>query len=168
MCMKTDEGNGFMSRGKKLQLLSPMSGEIFALEEVPDEVFSQKMVGDGLAILPEEGLVCAPLAGEIVALFPTGHALGIRSPEGLEVLIHFGVETVALKGEGFTLYVAKGQQVKAGEKLIFADLDYIREHAPSLLSPVVLTNMEKVESWEASAQGAIAMGEDFMSVVLKN
>lgn len=157
-----------MIRKKKIELLSPLTGKLFPLEEVPDQVFSQKMVGDGVAILPQNGLVLAPLAGEVVALFPTGHALGIRSPEGVEVLIHLGVETVALQGEGFTPYVKKGQHVEAGEKLIFADLDYVGAHAPSLLSPIILTNLERVQSWEASTEEILTAGDPLMTVFLKS
>ena len=157
-----------MIRKQKIELVSPLTGKLFPLEEVPDQVFSQKMVGEGIAVFPENGLVLAPLAGEVVALFSTGHALGIRSPQGLEVLIHVGVETVALQGKGFTLYVKKGQHVTAGEKLIFADLDYIGAYAPSLLSPVILTNMEKIESWKAPAGGIITAGDPLMTVFLKS
>ncbi len=157
-----------MIRKQEIKIVSPLTGKLFPLEEVPDQVFSQKMVGEGIAVFPENGLVLAPLAGEVVALFPTGHALGIRSPQGLEVLIHVGVETVALQGKGFTLYVKKGQHVKAGEKLIFADLDYIGAHAPSLLSPVILTNMEKIESWKAPVRGDITAGNPLMTVFLKS
>ncbi len=153
---------------KKIYLLAPMKGSVVSLEEVPDQVFSQKMVGDGLALLPEEGTVCAPLEGEVVALFPTGHALGIRSPEGLEVLIHVGIETVGLHGKGFTLHVRKGDRVRSGDKLITADLDYIQAHAPSLLSPVVFTNMERIQSWEILRKGKINLGEPLLAVVLKN
>ncbi len=152
---------------KSLYLLAPMKGRIVPLEEVPDQVFSQKMVGEGIALLPVEGEVLAPLGGEVVALFPTGHALGIRSPQGLEVLIHVGVETVGLQGKGFTLHVAKGARVEPGEKLITVDLEYVQTHAPSLLTPVILTNMEKVQRWEILREGEVDSGEPLLSVTLQ-
>ena len=152
---------------KSLYLLAPMKGRIVPLEEVPDQVFSQKMVGEGIALLPEEGEVLAPLGGEVVALFPTGHALGIRSPQGLEVLIHVGIETVGLQGKGFTLHVAKGDMVESGERLITADLEYLRAHAPSLLTPMIVTNMEKVQRWEVLREGEVDSGEPLLAITLK-
>jgi len=150
-----------------VHLLAPMKGKVIPLEEVPDQVFSQKMVGDGIALFPEDGEVLAPLGGEVVALFPTGHALGIRSPQGLEVLIHIGIETVGLQGKGFILHVGKGDSVEPGEKLITADLTYIQAHAPSLLTPVIMTNMEKVQHWEIVRKGRVDAGDPLLAVTLK-
>jgi len=104
-------------------LVSPMTGNVVKMEDVPDDMFSQKMLGDGIAIEPAEGTVVAPLDGEIIQFFPTKHAVGIRGNSGLEVLIHIGLETVALNGEGFEGYVQQGDKVRAGDKLISFDLD---------------------------------------------
>ena len=95
----------------------PIEGEIIPLDEIPDPVFSQKMMGDGFGIIPSKGLVVSPVDGEIINVFPTKHAVGIMSKQGYEILIHVGLETVNLKGEGFTLLVKQGDHVLKGQKI---------------------------------------------------
>lgn len=129
--------------GKKesaVQLTAPLNGKVVDITEVPDPVFSQKMMGDGVAIEPTDGNVVAPFDGEVVSIFPTKHAIGLKTKSGLEVLIHIGLETVNLNGEGFESFVNAGDKVKRGDKLIRFDLDYIREHAKSIITPIILTN----------------------------
>ena len=124
-------------------LVSPMTGKLLPIEKVPDEVFSQKMMGDGFAVDPAEGVVVSPVDGEIINLFPTKHAIGIRTPNGRGVLIHIGIDTVKLEGKGFESFVQEGDSVKAGQKLLEFDLDFVKENAPSLISPIVFTNLEE-------------------------
>ncbi|GAA0485943.1 PTS glucose transporter subunit IIA [Salinibacillus aidingensis] len=131
---------------KLVNLMSPISGKIISIEDVPDEMFSQKMMGDGLAIEPSEGIVAAPIVGEIVQFFPTKHAVGIRSDNGLEILIHIGLETVSMKGEGFESFVEQGDRVEAGQKLVTFDLDAVKEKADSIISPIIITNSDMVDS----------------------
>lgn len=127
--------------------ISPMTGKIIPINEVPDPVFADKMMGDGFAIDPTEGVVVSPVNGEIVNLFPTKHAIGIRSESGREILIHIGIDTVQLKGEGFTAKVAQGEHVKAGQELVIFDLGFVKQRAKSMITPIVFTNLqgEKVE-----------------------
>lgn len=125
---------------RNLEVLSPMNGEIIPLGDVPDPVFSQKMMGEGVAILPTNGGVHAPVDGEIVLVSDTKHAIAIRSTEGVEVLIHIGLETVSLKGQGFTVQAAPGDKVSAGQVLIEVDWEYIRENAKSIVTPIIITN----------------------------
>jgi glucose PTS system EIICBA or EIICB component len=101
------------------------------------------MMGDGFAVDPSEGVVVSPVDGEIINLFPTKHAIGIRTPNGREVLIHIGIDTVKLEGKGFESFVQEGDSVKAGQKLLEFDLDFVKENAPSLISPIVFTNLEE-------------------------
>lgn len=110
-------------------LLAPITGKVVEIEDVPDEMFNQKMLGDGIAIEPTEGVAVSPIEGEVVQLFPSKHAVGIRGNSGLEILIHIGLETVSLNGKGFEAHVQQGDKVKAGDKLISFDIDYIRENA---------------------------------------
>lgn len=124
----------------KQSIYAPMTGDIIPIAEVPDPTFSEKMMGDGVAIEPQDGEVRAPVDGEIVQLFPTKHAIGIRSQLGVEVLIHIGLETVGLDGQGFEAHVQQGEYVKKGDLLITIDLKYIRKHAESTISPIVITN----------------------------
>lgn len=122
-------------------IMSPITGEVVPLSEVPDEVFSSKMMGDGVAIIPTTGEVVAPFDGVVKMDFPTKHALGLESSTGIELLIHFGLETVALQGEGFELLVAPGDTITIGQPLMRVNLDYIRDHAKSDVTPIILTNL---------------------------
>jgi glucose-specific phosphotransferase system IIA component len=119
---------------------APMTGSIISLEQVPDPVFSGKMLGDGLAILPSSGDVLAPFDGEVVSLFPTGHAIGLVSDGGIECLIHIGIDTVELNGTGFTAKVKQGDKVKKGQLLIKADLAVIRASGKDVITPIIITN----------------------------
>ncbi|SDY00965.1 glucose-specific PTS transporter subunit IIBC [Thermoactinomyces sp. DSM 45892] len=123
--------------------LSPMTGKVLSLKEVPDPVFADKLMGDGFAIDPIEGVVVSPVDGEVVNLFPSKHAIGIRSLSGREILIHIGIDTVQLKGEGFTAMIAQGDHVKAGQELVTFDLDYVKQHAKSIITPIVFTNLQE-------------------------
>ncbi|MFD2212000.1 PTS glucose transporter subunit IIA [Virgibacillus halophilus] len=122
------------------QILAPLNGEIKALEEVPDPVFSEKMMGEGIAIVPAEGKIVSPIDGEIVQVPDTKHAVGMVGKDGTEILIHIGLETVELKGEGFTPKVQTGDKVTVGQPLMEFDLEYIQEHAKDVITPIVITN----------------------------
>ncbi|QHE51031.1 PTS glucose transporter subunit IIA [Pontibacillus sp. HMF3514] len=150
-------------------LVSPLNGKILELSEVPDPVFSQKMMGDGLAIEPSEGKVVSPVEAEIVQLFPTKHAVGLKTDSGLEVLIHIGLETVSMEGEGFEGHVEVGDKVKPGDDLISFDMDLVNEKAKSTITPVILTNGDDVvESKEVLNTGEATKGEtELLKVNLK-
>lgn len=128
--------------------VAPLTGTVKKIEDVPDPVFSQKMMGDGIAIEPTDGMVVSPVDGEIIQFFHTKHAIGIRSNTGLEILIHVGLETVTMNGEGFTGHVKEGDKVKVGDKLISFDLELIKEKATSTITPIVVTNGDILESLE--------------------
>ena len=128
---------------KIVSIASPVKGKVIKLEEVPDPVFAEKMVGDGFAVEPENGEVFAPVSGE-VTLQPEGyHAIGIKTQEGLEVLVHFGLETVELKGEGFTPHVKVGDMVKKGDKVLSVDIEKIKDKVPSIITPCIVANLEE-------------------------
>ena len=146
---------------------APVSGEVVALEEVPDPVFSEKMMGDGVAIKPTNGEVVSPVIGEIIQVFPTKHAVGIRAENGAEILIHIGLETVSLDGEGFTSYVGEGDQVKQGDKLIRFDMDIIREKAKSTVTPIIITNTDDMSNIEAKTIKEVIAGQDEILQVTK-
>ncbi|SDK03615.1 N-acetylglucosamine-specific PTS transporter subunit IIBC [Sediminibacillus albus] len=120
---------------------APAKGKIIDLTEVPDEVFSQKMMGEGFAIDPADGLFVAPVDGEVINVFPTKHAIGIKAESGHEILVHVGLETVQLGGKGFDVFVSEGERVKKGDKLLQVDLDYVKENAASAISPIIFTNL---------------------------
>jgi len=139
---------------------APLTGEVTPLSEVPDQVFSEKMMGDGIAIKPSQGEVRAPFNGKIQMIFPTKHAIGLVSDSGLELLIHIGLDTVKLNGDGFTLHVEEGQEVKQGDLLINFDLDYIRNHAKSDITPIIVTqgNITNLD-FKQGEHGNISFGD---------
>lgn len=122
---------------KKIKLTSPMTGEIVDITDTSDPVFSGKMVGDGVTIIPTDGDVLAPMDGKIIQMFDTGHALAIES-NGIQVLIHLGLDTVELNGQGFTKIAREGQEVKQGDLLIKVDLEKIKALGKSIESPMVI------------------------------
>ncbi len=134
------------------------------LEEVPDAVFAQRMLGDGLAIDPTSGILHAPCAGELISVAPTGHAVTLRTDIGAELLMHVGIDTVALKGEGFEAQVEAGRRVEAGAPLIRFDLDVVARRAPSLVTPVLVTNGERFEIVRRLLGRSVAQGELLMEL----
>ncbi len=144
---------------RSLILLAPLSGYLVPIERVPDPVFAQKMVGDGIALDPVSQSLVAPCDGEVVMLHPAHHALTLLTTGGIELLMHIGLDTINLKGQGFTPRVKNGDKVRAGAPLIDFDADYIATHAKSLLSMIVVTNPERVASFKAHA-GLVACGQD--------
>ena len=130
--------------GNELILLAPVSGVIYPLERVPDPVFSQKLAGDGISIDPTDNILRAPCPGEILQRHAAGHAVTLKAAGGVEVLMHVGIDTVALKGQGFTSRVQVGDKVETGAPLIEFDLDYVATNAKSLLTEVIISNGELV------------------------
>ena len=148
-----------------LIITSPLRGWATTLDSVPDPVFAQRMMGDGVAIQPLGDTVVAPFDGEVVTLHEAGHAISLRSVEGAEVLIHIGLDTVMLKGEGFTPLVAIGQAVARGDPLIQFDLDAVALSAASLITPVIVTNAEAFSISRRSTDCAIGACEALMTLV---
>ncbi len=146
-----------------LTISAPLSGVVVPLDQVPDPVFSQKMVGDGISVDPIDHILRAPCAGKIIQLHRAAHAVTIRSAEGIEVLMHIGLDTVNLNGEGFALHVQEGDQVDVGDSLIAFEPDYLATHAKSLLTEIILAGGESIVR-RASAGKRIAAGEELLVV----
>jgi PTS system glucose-specific IIA component len=138
---------GFLKR-KVREIKSPVDGEVVALESVEDEVFSQKMAGDGVAVIPVNGNFTAPIDGTISKIFSTNHAYSIKSNKDLEVMVHIGLETVSLNGKGFVRKANEGDIVKAGDTIIEADLNYIREHAKDIITPIIISDESAIKNIE--------------------
>jgi len=130
----------------EVEIYAPLSGEIVNIEDVPDVVFSEKIVGDGIAIRPTGNKIVAPVDGVIGKIFETNHAFSMESKEGVELFVHFGIDTVELKGEGFTRIAHEGQSVKRGDTVIEFDLATLESKAKSVLTPVVISNMDEISS----------------------
>ena len=145
--------------------MSPLTGTAVALEEVPDPVFSQKIIGDGIAIIPQDGKLVSPIDGEVVSVAETLHAYGLRSEDGIEVMVHFGLETVALKGEYFTCHVKQGDKVKAGDLLAEADLKGLEEKQVSLITPVLICGGMENRTMN-TVTGPVSAGRDTVITLL--
>ncbi len=150
------------STKKEMIISSPVKGKVVALSEVPDETFSQEMLGKGIAIIPEEKQFYAPVSGEVSVVFPTGHAIGLIGEEGIELLIHIGLDTVQLNGEGFHVTVKQGQKVKQGDLLVEVDLEKIQEKGYSVITPVLVTNPDQYQTIESLKSGSCDSKEDLL------
>ncbi|WP_338969555.1 PTS glucose transporter subunit IIA [Fusobacterium nucleatum] len=148
-------------------IYSPVNGKVIELKEVPDEAFAQKMVGDGCAIEPDKGVICSPIEGQLMNIFPTNHAIIFETIDGLEMIVHFGIDTVKLDGKGFQKLREPGP-IKVGDEIVKYNLDEIKNGVPSTKSPIIINNMEKVEKIEVLSLGKIVkIGEPIMKVTLK-
>lgn len=140
-------------------LVSPITGEVVALDQVPDEAFASKAVGDGVAVKPTDKTVVSPAAGTIVKIFNTNHAFCLETEKGAEIVVHMGIDTVALSGKGFTRLVEEGAEVTAGQPILEMDLDFLNANARSMISPVVCSNIDDFGGLVVKAQGSVVAGE---------
>lgn len=152
---------------KDVEIKAPVNGKAIALSEVKDEVFAGGALGKGAAIIPEDGKICAPCDGVVSLVYPTGHAIGIQSENGVELLIHIGMDTVTLEGKCFDIKVKQGQQVKAGELLIEADLEGIRSAGLDTTTPIVVTNVDDYVDITAEHMGDIKAGARLLYCISK-
>ena len=148
-------------------IVMPVNGELMDISKVPDPVFAERMTGDGFAVLPHEGLIVSPVYGKVFNVFPSKHAIGIMSDGGKEVLVHIGVNTVKLKGQGFNILVKEGDLVAAGQPIMEVDLSYVKEHAPSIISPIVFSNLPEGVAVKLNKTGVLPSGEGSIVTISK-
>lgn len=149
---------------KTVTIASPITGIAADLSTAPDEAFAQKMMGDGAVVTPEDVIVKAPEDGEVCFVFETKHAIGFQTDSGISLLIHVGIDTVKLNGKGFEIFVENGQKVKKGEPMMKLDLNYLKENAPSVASPVLCTELEENQRVRLLKEGSIQAGEPLFAV----
>ena len=150
-------------KAKKQIVVSPADGDVVALSEVPDEVFSEKMAGDGIAITPRSNTFVAPVSGTVTKIFSTNHAYSITTKTGLEVLVHIGLDTVALNGEGFKRLAKEGDTVSVGKPIVSADLEFILSQGKDIITPIVI-NHEKELLITSDKVRAIREGDNLLEV----
>lgn len=154
------------NKAVEVVVYSPLSGEIVNIEDVPDVVFSEKIVGDGVAIRPTGNKIVAPIDGVIGKIFETNHAFSIESENGVELFVHFGIDTVELKGEGFTRLAEEGQTVKVGDPIIKFELASLEGKAKSVLTPIVISNMDEISNLTKHS-GEVVAGESVVLTLTK-
>lgn len=142
-----------------------MTGKVVKLEDVPDQVFASGAMGKGIAVDPEQGFVLAPASAEVTLVFPTGHAIGLRTENGAEILIHIGMDTVSLDGKGFKTLVKNGDKVEAGQKLVEFDIDLIKAENLPVISPVIITNTADFEDVLTSQEKTVNAGDYLLTTV---
>lgn len=146
----------------KIHVLAPLDGVVVELEKVPDQVFAQKMVGDGVAIDPSGSVAGAPVAGTLLKLFPGGHAFGIATPSGAELIVHIGLDTIELNGKGFKNIATEGQQVQVGTPIVRFERQVIEQLGKVILSPVVSSGSGRIVE---RASGTVRAGLDILFVL---
>ncbi|MGO3049499.1 PTS glucose transporter subunit IIA [Staphylococcus casei] len=144
---------------KDSSIYAPITGEYVKIEDIPDPVFAQKMMGEGFGVNPTEGEVVSPIDGKVDNVFPTKHAIGLKAENGLELLVHIGLDTVQLDGEGFEILVESGDTVNVGDPILRFDLEYIKENAKSVISPIIITNSDNTASISVSEVSSVVKGE---------
>ena len=154
--MAASQKDAVVYKGVTEEVYSVADGQVIELDQVKDPVFAQKMMGDGFAVEPANGNIVSPVSGSVSSIFPTKHALGLVTEAGLEVLVHIGLDTVSLEGKPFTVRVAEGQQVAAGDLLVTADLGAIREAGRETTTVVVFTNGDAIKSVKLEQTGSLA------------
>jgi glucose-specific phosphotransferase system IIA component len=130
-------------RKKKIELAAPVTGELRSISEVPDKIFSSKAMGDGYSVTPTDGAIYSPLDATVDSVFPTKHAIGLKTKSGVEVLLHLGIDTVELNGQGFTTHVSAGDSVTPETKLVDVDLDFLAQQGKATDIMVIFTNLDK-------------------------
>ena len=153
----------------KIKLIAPVSGTTVNLSEVPDAVFSQKIVGDGIAFNPTGNVIVAPCAGIINKIFKTNHAFSMLTDGGIELFVHFGIDTVELKGQGFTRIANEDQRVSVGDHIISFDLDFLSREARSVVTPMIISNMNQVVSMSSEVNNKqVEAGESIVLTIQMN
>ena len=154
----------FKGKEKGNVLYAPCKGKVVPLTEVPDPTFSEKLLGDGFAVIPTEGKVYAPADAEVTMVFDTLHAITLTSSQGAEILIHIGLDTVTLKGAPFTAHVAAGDKVKKGDLLMDVDLDKIKEAGLNTITPVLICNTDDYEKISLQKEGDFLLDEAVLKI----
>lgn len=158
---------GFLKKKEddKIVLASPVKGKAVPLGEVSDPIFSEELLGKGIAVIPTEGKIYAPADGEVTMIFDTLHAVSLTNVEGVEILIHVGIDTVNLKGEGFKSHIKAGDQVKKGDLLLTVDLDVIKNAEYDTITPIIISNSDDYAEVRTLTLGEVDSGDEIISIL---
>lgn len=148
-----------LKRDSVMEIGAAMAGTCVDLKEVPDEAFSQGLLGQGVAVVPTDGKVYAPADGELVVVFPTGHAVAMKTEDGVEILIHVGLDTVTLEGKPFTIHAEQGKNVKKGDLLLEVDLEQIKAKGLNTVTPILISNANEFSAVEGIIGNPVSPGD---------
>ncbi len=143
---------------------APIAGSLVSIKEVSDPTFGEEILGKGVAIIPSDNRIYAPVDGKVATVFPTGHAVAVVGNDGMEILIHVGLDTVKLNGEHFTIHAEEGQEVKKGDLLLEADLEQIKAAGYDIITPIVICNTDEFTEIQPEEPKTVAPGEDIMKL----
>lgn len=155
----------FGKKEGKIQIFAPVEGKLVPLSEVSDPTFAEEILGQGAAVIPSGNQFFSPVDGTLTTVFPTGHAVALTSADGVEVLLHVGLDTVKLNGKHFTIHVEEGQQVKKGDLLLEADLEQIKAEGFDIVTPVVICNTEEFSEIGMARGGNVAVGDVVINII---
>lgn len=156
---------GFLKgKNKEFMIGSPVKGKAVPISEVNDPTFAEEILGRGVALMPEDGKICAPADGELSMVFDTLHAFSMTTKDGVEILVHVGLETVSLKGKGFTAHAKAGDKVQRGDLILTADFDVIKGEGLDTIIPVIICNTDEFKEVEALAGKEVNVGDDVLRV----
>lgn len=155
----------FGSKEERMQVVAPVAGKLVPLSEVSDPTFSDEILGQGAAVIPSENQFFAPVDGTVTTVFPTGHAVALTSADGVEILLHIGLDTVKLNGKHFTIHAEEGQQVKKGDLLLEADLEQIKAEGFDVITPVIVCNTEEFSEIGMARSGQVTAGNVIINII---
>lgn len=150
--------------GDGIRIGSPVAGDLVSIKDVNDPTFSDEILGKGVAVIPADNRICAPVDGTVSTVFPTGHAAAVTSTDGVEILIHVGLDTVKLDGKHFTIHATEGQEVKKGDLLLEADIEQIKAEGYDVITPMVICNSDEFSEIQAHEPGKVAQGDEVMKL----
>lgn len=156
--------NLFTAKDNSIKIGAPVTGKLVSIKEVNDPTFSDEILGKGAAIIPSDNRICSPVDGTVATVFPTGHAAAVTSDDGVEVLIHVGLDTVKLNGEHFTVHATEGQKVKKGDLLLEADMEQIKAAGYDTITPVIICNTDEFAQVDPAEPGDVAQGSDVLII----
>lgn len=152
------------TKDSSIKISAPVSGKLVNIKEVSDPTFSEEILGRGVAIIPSGSQICAPADGTISTVFPTGHAAALTTTDGVEILIHVGLDTVKLDGKHFTIHASEGQKVSKGDLLLEADLEQIRAEGYDVITPVIICNSDEFSGFHPLEPGDVSQGDEILSL----
>ena len=155
----------FGTKEERIQIVAPVAGKLVPLSEVSDPTFSEEILGQGAAVIPSENQFFSPVDGTVTTVFPTGHAVALTSADGVEILLHIGLDTVKLNGKHFTIHAEEGQQVKKGDLLLEADLEQIKSEGYNIITPVVVCNTEEFSEIGMAKGGQGTVGDVIINII---